>query len=62
MLPDHSPVVLKSKPFFLYDGGVEEGLYVPSVRKRGEPERGGGKFVHWVLPSVNPVQNAQPPL
>jgi hypothetical protein len=33
-------------PFFLYGGGFEEDLYVLPVRKRGEPERGGGKFIH----------------
>jgi hypothetical protein len=50
MLPYHAPVVLKSIPFFLYGSGVEKDLYVPPVRKRGEPERGGGKFVHIALP------------
>jgi hypothetical protein len=37
-------------PFFLYEGWFEEDLYVLSVGKRGEPERGGGKFVHMTLP------------
>jgi len=50
MLPYHPPVVVKSKPFFLHDGGFEEDRYVLSVRKRGKPERGGGKFVHLALP------------
>jgi hypothetical protein len=37
-------------PFFLDDGGSEEDLYVLPVGKWGEPERGGGKFVHIALP------------
>jgi hypothetical protein len=50
MLPYYAPIVPKSIPFFLYDGGFEEDLSVLSVRKRGEPGRGGGKFVHMTLP------------
>jgi hypothetical protein len=34
MIPYHAPVVSKSKPFSLYDGGLEKDFYVLSVRKR----------------------------